>query len=91
MYIMDSISTYVNKISKNHELLAAISIVTIMTRVFIESFRVDIYEPITDYIFPNMFKDIVIKNPGKRPIRLGSFIRKVLIWLISIFLIILLF
>lgn len=86
-----TVVSFVDRILSNHDLVAAISVVTLITRIFLDGFRNDIYEPITDYIFPDLFKDIKIENPGKRPIRVGSFFRKVVIWLMSISLLTFLF
>ena len=73
------------------KLMGVIGLVTAMTRLFVDSFRLDLYEPFTDYIFPTLFENWVITDPEKRDIRIGAFLRKILIWFLLAFLIIFLF
>jgi hypothetical protein len=84
-------SQFAKKINSQFEIFAAISIAAIFSQLFISSFRDDIYVPMTDYIFPDMFKDVIIKNPEKRDINLGPFLRNIIIWTLTILLLTLLF
>jgi large-conductance mechanosensitive channel len=83
-----------HKIINNDQILAfigGVGIVTIISQVFITSFRNDVYEPFTDYIFPSLFETWVIKNNGKRDIKIGAFLRKIVIWVMIAFFIMFVF
>lgn len=83
-----------NMVLNNDQLLkifGGVGLATIFSQVFVSSFKNDVYEPFTDYIFPSLFDDWVIRNHGKRDIKIGSFLRKVVIWLTLTFLIFFIF
>jgi hypothetical protein len=73
------------------KLMGTIGLITVMTRLFVDSFRNDVYEPFTDYVFPHLFETWIISNPGKRDIKIGLFLRKIIIWFLLAFLIVFLF
>ena len=79
------------KIIDSRGKILAIGLVVLMFQFVLVSFRTDVYEPLTEYIFQDLFKDLVIRKEGKPPIKVGAFLRKTLLWLIAVFLITLAF
>jgi hypothetical protein len=72
-------------------LFGSVGVATIVSQVIVSSFRSDVYEPFTDYLFPGLFESWVISSPGKRDIKIGQFLRKIVLWLVLTFVIILIF
>lgn len=89
---MNIVDKTVDRALNKFEIIASFSVAAIITDVFIRSFVDDIYNPVTNgYIFPNLFEDLAYEQPGKEPIRYGDFMRKVIIWAISIIIFAILF